>query len=134
MITIAPSKRPEQLLEGQRERLARARRPPDEPLALDAGKSSRGRPDLDRPFVAVHHPVERDAGLAIAQPLEEAVALGEEGLSTSATSSRVRMRLQVRVRASSGRTTKTSGWTSTSGPQEMSAGDVKTTPAGLRSR
>jgi hypothetical protein len=44
------------------------------------------------------------------------------------------MRLQLSVHASSGGTTNTSGCTSTSGPQEMSAGEDITMATGSRCR
>src|SRR5205814_5461909 len=61
------------------ERLNRSGWPPDQPLALDGRKIVAWRPDLDRALVTVHHPVERYPGLAIAQPLEESVALHRGG-------------------------------------------------------
>jgi hypothetical protein len=78
-----PSEWPEQLLEAYREWLPRARRMPHQALALERGKVIGARPDLDRPFVAIHHPVERHAGLAIPDALQKAVAPGRRAFTSA---------------------------------------------------
>ena len=107
---------------------------PRQPLPLDRGELVEWGPDLDRLLLAVHDPIDRHSRLAVAQPLEKPVA-SRRGWTEHSGDQEQRahpvpgqcpgllrgddedIRLHQHVR-----------------PQEMSAGEASTTPAGCRRR
>jgi hypothetical protein len=81
-------------------------------LLLEPREGVSRRPDLHVSLVAVHDPVDRDAGFLIAAAFEEPVVAARWwGLRISTTRSRSRILDQSSVRTCSMVTTKTSGET-----------------------